>query len=74
MYLSKFLYSGIFYLFCMCKGFGNHQQRAYLPPGAHRLVNSSMRTPRNDNAQGYQGYQNNQRNNVNYNYPQSQGK
>lgn len=64
------------YLFiCVQKGFGNHQQRAYLPPGAHRLVNNSMRGARNDNGQGYQGgYQNNQRNNANYNYPQSQGK
>ncbi|KAL7740217.1 hypothetical protein ACLKA6_003920 [Drosophila palustris] len=51
-------------------GFGNHTQRAYLPPGAQRLVSNSM--PRNNNGQGY-SYQNNGGNAMNYNYHQSQG-
>ncbi|XP_034115085.1 5'-3' exoribonuclease 2 homolog [Drosophila albomicans] len=54
-------------------GFGNHSQRAYLPPGAHRMVNAGMR--RNDNGQGgggYQQYHNNMGNNMNYNNYQQQ--
>ncbi|ALC47921.1 Rat1 [Drosophila busckii] len=51
-------------------GFGGHHQRAYLPPGAHRLASSSMRNPRMDSGQYYE---NNGRNGRNYNYNQTQG-
>ncbi|EDW66477.2 5'-3' exoribonuclease 2 homolog isoform X1 [Drosophila virilis] len=53
-------------------GFGGHTQRAYIPPGAQRLVSSSIRTQRIDNGQRF-AYQNNGRNCVNYNNHPMQG-